>query len=163
VIDADLRRPTMHKVFRIDAASGLADGLDPSSDRQIVVRQVTSRLALLPAGRPISDPMAGLTSQRMRKLIEEAREIFDWIIIDTPPLVLLPDANLLASIVDGALLVVKAESTPHAMVKRAMDAIGRARLLGVVLNSATVGPHGGYDGYGYGYDYSSPDTAIVSP
>ena len=87
----------------------------------------------------------------MRQLIEEAREIFDWIIVDTPPLVLLPDANLLTSMVDAAILVVKAESTPHALVKRAMDAIGRSRLLGVVLNSATVGPHGGYDSYGYEY------------
>ena len=130
VIDADLRRPTMHKVFRIDASSGLTDGLDPAANKPLVVRQVTPRLALLPAGRPMTDPMAGLTSPRMRQLIEEAREIFDWILVDTPPLVLLPDANLLASMVDAAVLVVRAESTPHAMVKRAIDAIGRARLSG---------------------------------
>jgi protein-tyrosine kinase len=161
IIDADLRRPTMHKVFRIETSSGLTDGLDPSASKPIVVRQITPRLALLPAGRPITDPMAGLTSPRVRQLIEEAREIFDWIIVDTPPLVLLPDANLLTSLVDGALLVVKAESTPHALVKRAMDAIGRSRLLGVVLNSATVGPHGGYDSYGY--EYAAPKSEIVSP
>jgi Mrp family chromosome partitioning ATPase len=81
------------------------------------------------------------------------------VIVDTPPLLLLPDANLLASIVDAALLVVKAESTPHAMVKRAMDAIGRSRVLGVVLNRATVGPLGGYDGY----DYSPARTGMVGP
>ena len=161
IIDADLRRPTMHKVFRIETSSGLTDGLDPSASKPIVVRQITPRLALLPAGRPITDPMAGLTSPRVRRLIEEAREIFDWIIVDTPPLVLLPDANLLVSMVDGALLVVKAESTPHALVKRAMEAIGRSRLLGVVLNSATVGPHGGYDSYGY--EYAAPKSEIVSP
>ena len=159
VIDGDLRRPMMHKMLRIETSCGLADGLDPSAEKQIVVRQVTPTLALLPAGRPMADPMASLVSERMRQLIDEAREIFDWIIIDTPPLVLLPDANLLASIVDAALLVVKAESTPHAMVKRAMDAIGRSRVLGVVLNSATVGPHDGY----YGYDYSPATKAIVGP
>jgi protein-tyrosine kinase len=162
LIDADLRRPTLHKVFRIQTASGLADGLDPKADKQIVVRQVTPRLALLPAGRPITDPMAGLISDRMKRLIAEARELFDWIIIDTPPLVLLTDANLLASIVDAALLVVKAESTPHALVKRASDAIGKSRLLGVVLNSATVGPHGSYGGYGYDYAYGAPRQEIVS-
>ena len=53
--------------------------------------------------------MAGLTSDRMRRLIEEAKEAFDWVIIDTPPLMLLPDAHLLSSLVDGAVLVVKAE------------------------------------------------------
>ena len=161
IIDADLRRPTMHKVFRIDTSFGLTDGLDPGASKPIVVRQITSRLALLPAGRPITDPMAGLTSPRVRQLIDEAREIFDWIIVDTPPLVLLPDANLLASMVDAALLVVRAQSTPHAMVKRAVDAIGRSRLMGVVLNSATVGPHGGYDSYGY--EYAPPKSEIVSP
>ena len=161
VIDADLRRPTMHKVFRIDSSSGLTDGLDPSAHKPIVVRQVTPRLALLPAGRPLTDPMAGLISPRMRQLIDEARETFDWVIIDTPPLVLLPDANLLASMVDAALLVVKAESTPHAMVKRAVEAVGRSRLMGVVLNSASVGPHGGNDSSGY--DYAPPKTEIVSP
>jgi capsular exopolysaccharide synthesis family protein len=161
VIDADLRRPTMHKVFRIETSSGLTDGLDPAFSKPIVVRQITPRLALLPAGRPITDPMAGLTSPRVGQLIGEAREVFDWIIVDTPPLVLLPDATLLTSLVDAALLVVKAESTPHAMVKRAMDNIGRSRLLGVVLNSATVGPHGGYDTYGY--EYAPPKSEIVSP
>lgn len=159
VIDGDLRRPMMHKVFRIETSCGLADGLDPSAERKIVVRQVTPTLALLPAGRPIADPMASLVSERMRQLIDEAREIFDWVIVDTPPLVLLPDANLLASIVDAALLVVKAESTPYAMVKRAMDALGRSRVLGVVLNTATVGPHGSYDGY----DYSEARTGMVGP
>jgi Mrp family chromosome partitioning ATPase len=106
--------------------------------------------------------MAGLTSERMRRLIDEARDLFDWIIVDTPPLVLLPDANLLASIVDAALLVVRAESTPHAMVRRAVDAIGKSHLLGVVLNSAKVNPHG-YGGYGYDYEYSTPRQEIVSP
>ena len=86
---------------------------------------------------------------------------FDWVIVDTPPLVLLPDANLLTSMVDAALLVVRAESTPHAFVKRAAEAVGRSRLLGVVLNSASVGPHGGYDSYGY--EYAPPKSEIVSP
>ena len=86
--------------------------------------------------------MAGLTSERMRRLIDEAREAFDWVIIDTPPVGLLTDANLLASMVDGAVLVVKAGSTPYDLVKRAVDAIGRERLLGVVLNRADEQPHG---------------------
>lgn len=157
LIDGDLRRPTLHKVFRIETSSGLADGLDPSAKGKIVVRQVTPMLALLPTGRPVADPMAGLISERMRQLIDEARTVFDWIIVDTPPLVLLPDANLLASIVDAALLVIRAESTPYAMVKRAVDAISRSRLLGVALNGATVGPHDGYDGYD-GYDSPAPKT-----
>lgn len=157
VIDGDLRRPALHCVFRVETLCGLADGLDPSRDAKMVVRQVTPTLSLLPAGRPTSDPMAGLISDRMRRVVDEARELFDWIIIDTPPLVLLPDAHLLASIADATLLVVKAESTPHALVKRAMEAIGRSKVLGVVLNNAVPSPHGhgAYEGYG---DYYSPVT-----
>ena len=160
VIDGDLRRPVLHQLFRVDAASGLADGLDTTvEDMKIVVRQVSPTLALLPAGRPNADPMAGLISPRMRRLIEEARQMFDWVIIDTPPLVLLPDAHLLASIADTALLVVKAESTPHAMVKRAVDAIGSSRIVGVVLNNAPAERHGSYDGYG---DYYAAATDAVA-
>ena len=78
--------------------------------------------------------MAGLTSQRMQRLIDEARAMFDWVIIDTPPVGLLSDANLLAAMVDRALVVVRAGSTPYDLVRRAVDAIGRDRVIGVVLN-----------------------------
>jgi Mrp family chromosome partitioning ATPase len=96
--------------------------------------------------------MAGLTSDRMRRVLEEAKQTFDWIIIDTPPLVALADAHLLSSLVDAAVLVVKANSTPHDMVNRAADVIGRNRVIGVVLNQAAEGRHGGYAGY-YGGQY----------
>jgi capsular exopolysaccharide synthesis family protein len=161
VIDGDLRRPALHNVFGVETSSGLADCLASSGDAKIVIRQITPMLSLLPAGRPTTDPMAGLISARMRRLVQESRELFDWVIIDTPPLMLLPDANLLASMADAALLVVRAESTPYTMVKRAMDAIGRAKILGVVLNNATVGPHGGYDGYS-DYLYVGSNSAAAA-
>ena len=86
----------------------------------------------------------------MQSLIDEAREAFAWVIIDTPPVGLLTDANLLASMVDGAVLVVKAGSTPYDLVKRAVDTIGPSKLLGVVLNQA----HGTLGKYSYQYsDY----------
>jgi len=150
LIDADLRRPTMHQVFSIDSAFGLGDGLDAAGEAKLVVRQISPTLAVLPAGRPTHDPLAALISDRMRRLIEEARDTFEWVIIDTPPLVLLPDANLLASMVDGAVLVIKAAATSHEFTRRAVEAIGKARILGVVLNRAEVTPGGYYHGY-YGY------------
>jgi protein-tyrosine kinase len=160
LIDADLRRPVLHQLFRVETGFGLADGLDPSSEMKMIVRQVSPTLALLPAGHPTPDPMAGLISERMRQLIHEARGAFDWIILDTPPLMLLPDAHLLASMADSALLVVKAESTPHALVKRAMDAIGRSKILGVVLNGASSGRGRVYDAYG-DYYATAPNVAGV--
>ena len=160
LIDADLRRPSLHSVFRLDTAMGLGDGLLSSGQTKMLVRQVSARLAVLPAGRPSSDPMAGLTSDRMRRLLEEAKQSFDWVILDTPPVMLLPDANLLASMVEGAVLVVRAESTPFELVKRAADAIGRPRILGVVLNRAdSAGSH--EDHYQY-YGYSERGGTDIS-
>ena len=100
------------------------------------VHQVSARLGVLQAGRPSSDPIAALTSERMRRLINEARNNFDWVILDTPPVTLLTDANLVSSMTDGAVIVVRAGHTPHELVERAVIAIGRERTLGVVLNQA---------------------------
>ena len=138
LIDADLRRPSLHVMFGIDNSTGLSDGLGAAVERPVRLRQLTPRLAILPSGLPTGDPMAGLTSERMRRILEEAREAFDWIIVDTPPVGLMPDANLLAAMVDGAVVVVKAESTPHDLVQRAVDAIGRTKVFGAVLNRATA-------------------------
>lgn len=159
LIDADLRRPALHSVFRIDTASGLGDGLsDPTA--KLVLRQISPRLAVLPAGRPSQDPMAGLTSERMRQLIAEAREAFDWVIIDTPPLGILPDAHLLASMVEGAVMVIRAGSTPLELVKRSVESVGRSLILGVVLNGAT--PQAGKGEYGYEYyGYGAKETLPV--
>jgi capsular exopolysaccharide synthesis family protein len=151
LIDADLRKPAVHQVFRLDAATGLIEGLEEGTKTRLVLRQVSANLAVLPAGRPTSDPMAGLTSDRMRQLLEEAKESFDWIIVDTPPLMLLPDAHLLSSLVDGAVLVVKARSTPHEMVRRTVDIIGKNRVLGVVLNQANAREQSSYGDYYGGY------------
>jgi capsular exopolysaccharide synthesis family protein len=147
LVDGDLRRPALHSLFRLDTTNGLSDGLDPLYEAKLTVRQISPTLAVLPAGRPTPDPMAALISDRMQRLIVEARETFDWVLIDTPPLMLLPDAHLLASMVDGTVLVVRAESTPHGLIQKATDAVGRSRVLGVLLNGTTVAPPGSY-----GYD-----------
>jgi capsular exopolysaccharide synthesis family protein len=139
LIDADLRRPSLHTIFKVRGAPGLNEGLTAPDEPKLPLHDVSPRLTILPAGMPNSDPMAGLTSRRMQSLIDEAREAFAWVIIDTPPVGLLTDANLLASMVDGAVLVVKAGSTPYDLVKRAVDIIGPAKLLGVVLNRAAAG------------------------
>ncbi len=160
LIDADLRRPSLNTVFGMNGAPGLAEGLASLQERKLALHQISPRLSILPAGKPSADPMAGLTSGRMRRVIDEARESFDWIIVDTPPVGLLTDANLLAAMVDGAILVVQAGSTPYDRVKRAVEAIGSDRMLGVVLNRAEVRAHA----YGYGYDYYyAPPPVFYSP
>lgn len=151
LIDADLRRPSIHEVFELPNASGLTDGLKTPKEQKLPLVKVTERLTVLPAGRPTNDPMSLLTSERMKRLIEEAVEAFDWVIVDTPPVGLLSDANLLSALVDTAVLVVAAGSTPYEFVQRAVEAIGRDRIFGVVLNR--VEEKQVYGGYNYGRYY----------
>ncbi|MPZ19857.1 MAG: polysaccharide biosynthesis tyrosine autokinase [Luteitalea sp.] len=138
LIDADLRRPSLHEIFQVPNISGLNEGLQAAADEKLSTLRVTDTLTLLPAGRPNADPMSSLTSDRMRSIIDEASTSFHWVILDTPPIGLLADANLLADMVDGALLVVLAERTPYKVVSKAVDTVGRDRILGVVLNGSTT-------------------------
>jgi Mrp family chromosome partitioning ATPase len=82
---------------RVAADRRLTEGLKAEHDRAMPVTQVADRLFVLPAGRPDSDPMSGLTSERMKRLIAQAAATFDWVLIDTPPIGILPDANLLSA------------------------------------------------------------------
>jgi protein-tyrosine kinase len=161
LIDADLRRPSIHTLFALDNHSGLTDGLRADTDAKLPVVRVTPRLAVLTAGRPAPDPMSLLTSAKMADLVAEAATAFDWVVIDTPPVGLMPDANLLASMVDVALLVIAANRTPFALIQRAVDALGRQRITGVVLNRTReedLGAASGYYGY-YGYGASEREAA----
>lgn len=134
LVDGDLRSPSIHRLFGVDNVSGLDEGLRDDRERKLTLVEVSPQLTLLPAGRPDSDPMSVLTSSRMRMVLDEAREKFDWVIVDTPPLGLLPDAHLLARMVDGTVLVVAAGCTSYQSAARAAELLGRNRILGVVLN-----------------------------
>jgi protein-tyrosine kinase len=134
LIDADLRRPSLHTVFGVPNVAGLSDGLLLDEDERLAAVKITSTLTLLPAGRPVQDPMGGLTSQRMRKILEEAAARFEWVILDTVPVGLLADASILAGMVDGALLVIRAGETPHGTLAKAVDVLTREKIIGVVLN-----------------------------
>ena len=149
LIDADLRRPSIHQVFHVPNVTGLTDSLTAETDQRLPIVHASPHLSLLLAGRPDSDPMSGLTSGRMRRLIREATAKFDWVIIDTPPVVLLPDANLLAAMVDAAILVIGAGKTPYKLITRAIEALGRNKIMGVVLNRVDRACVAG----GYGYKY----------
>ena len=149
LVDADLRRPRMREMFALPAGEGLTDSLTTAREGRLPVHQVTEHLWVLAAGSVVPDPMSMLASPAMKQLLDDARDSFDWVVVDTPPIAILPDANLLASMIDTALLVVSAESTPYPMVQRAAQAIGRTRILGVVLNRAAKASMPVYNYYGY--------------
>jgi protein-tyrosine kinase len=154
LIDADLRKPTLHQLFQVPGAKGLLDGLEAGDAQAMALIQVTPRLSVLPAGSATTDPMRLLVSERMRQVLNEAAQAFDWVIVDTPPIALVPDAHVLADMVHAAILVIRAGSTPHDLISDAVNTLGRPRVLGAVLNCVDANEMAGGRGqYGYGYAY----------
>jgi protein-tyrosine kinase len=147
LIDADLRRPSIPNVVDLTEGSGLSEALIAPTEQKLALVPITARLTLLPAGRPISNSIEALTSPRMRQILDEAAGRFDWIILDAPPVGPATDARLLAQMVGGTLFVIHAGQTQSPDVQKAIDAIGREQILGVVLNGVE---DAGADAYYYG-------------
>ena len=147
LVDADLRRPSLHDLAQVPNNHGLGDTLKSSTDRKLPVYRLSDTLMLVPAGQPDRDPMIALTSPRMQQILQEAATRFDWILIDTPPMGPIADTSLLVPIIDAAVLVVRAGKTHYAHVQKAITSIGRDRILGVVLNGAERGRPDGYRHY----------------
>src|SRR5688572_31374294 len=133
VIDSDLRRPCATDYFGIDANVGLSEVLGGQLElNDAIVRLDPAGLYLLPGGRPRDDVAELLSGPSYTRVITEARRMFDYIIIDAPPLGIFTDANVLMSRADGALLVVRAGKTRYTMLDKLLEQIPRERLLGVV-------------------------------
>ena len=133
VIDGDLRCPTVHQILNIPNDCGLSEALR-DTQRELPFVTVSSRLSVLTAGQPGRTPLAGLTSTRMKEVIEECAARFDWVLIDTSPVGVLPDAQVLARLVGGVIFVIGAGSTPAAAVERAIAELGPESIIGTVLN-----------------------------
>ena len=135
IIDSDLRQPCATDYLAVDAPRGLSEVLGGElSLREAVVRLDPAGLYLLPGGQAREDVAELLSGPTYAGVIAEARQIFDFIIIDAPPLGIFTDANLLINRADSALMVVRAGKTRYAQVHRLLQQLPRERMLGVVLN-----------------------------
>lgn len=135
LIDADLRLPCATGYLGIETAFGLSEVLTGETKlTQAIVKLRPSGLHLLPGGAPRQDVAELLSGPRFGRLLEEARQLFDYIIIDAPPLGVFTDANLLMNRADAALFVVRSSVTRYSVVDRLLEQIPRERILGVVLN-----------------------------
>jgi capsular exopolysaccharide synthesis family protein len=141
VIDSDLRRPCATDYFGIEANEGLSEVLGGQLRLEdAIVRLDPAGLHLLPGGRPRDDVAELLSGPSYARVLSEARRMFDYIIIDAPPLGIFTDANVLMSRADGALLVVRAGKTRYSAIDKLLEQIPREKLLGVVLNRADEQP-----------------------
>lgn len=148
LIDADLRKPSIHQVLGTPNDRGLSDLLRSDRGEPNTIA-VSSRLSVLPAGSVRDNPLAGLASARMRAFLEEIATRFDWVLLDAPPVGLLPDAQLLGRIAQAAVFVIRAGVTPFPVVDRAITELGRDCIIGTVLNGVDEGSLLTPDYYGH--------------
>jgi capsular exopolysaccharide synthesis family protein len=158
VIDADLRAPNVHRIFGVRNSGGLGDALR-TGRRELPFVHISDGLTVLTAGRPGPAPLADLISDRMGDIIRESASSFDWVLIDTPPVGLLSDAQVLARLAGAVVFVIAAGSTPRSAVERAVAELGPDSIIGSVLNRVEdrrIPEANYYDDY-YGQDGSSGD------
>lgn len=137
LIDADLRKPTVHYTFRLNNLTGLSNVLVGSSTLENAVERVdVDYLDVLSCGPIPPNPAELLASKRMEEILYQANELYDIVIFDTPPALAVADAKILANIVDGSLVVVRSKITKIEEAERTIELIkdSKARLLGTILN-----------------------------
>ncbi len=142
LIDADLRRPSVHKALKLGPRTGLSNVLTGSAQlHQATVRStLVPTLFVLPAGTPPPNPAELLASSNMRDILNELREQYDHIVIDTPPALSVTDAVILSTSADSVVLVIRSGQTTRQALRRARDLLVRvnARIAGVLLNAADL-------------------------
>jgi len=158
IIDADLRNPTQHKLFGLDNAQGLSVALVQDKDYRQYIRETAVPCVRVLTGGPIPpNPAELIGSKRMKRLLQEVSEQYDMVLIDTPPIVAVTDAAILAQEVDGVILVLASGEVNKDFAQRAkelLDKVG-AKILGAVLNKVDAKTS---EYYYYYYYHGSDNT-----
>ena len=152
LVDADLRRPSLHHLFGIPESAGLSDILMGGATlEETLITVPDTRLTILPSGMTPSHPAELLGSAAMRRVIDTLRTRYDRILIDMPPVEPLADVAIASTMVDGILMIVRAGITPKPAIERALAGVDMAKVLGLVLNDAgdAAAASYGYRGGGY--------------
>jgi protein-tyrosine kinase len=168
IIDADLRCSRLHVPLGAPASPGLTDYLRGEVDELAIIQHgLEGNLCFIPGGNAVTNPSELLSNGRIKVLLDRVMPVFDWVIMDSAPLLPVADSSLLADLVDGVLLVVRAGQTPVETAQRACQELQGRNVVGVVLNA--VGPQHAYGayysstyGYGYGYGHGIDPNAAQS-
>jgi protein-tyrosine kinase len=153
MVDADLRKPTLHRFLGVPAAPGLSDclldGLNPS---EVIIRTGLGKLSFLPAGREVENPAELLASDRMRQLMQQMHRRYPdrFLLMDTPPILPVAEARILSNLVDGVIFVVREGAVGMSDLQEALDGVQREKVLGIVYNN--VRPESLQGRYNYYYN-----------
>jgi protein-tyrosine kinase len=153
--DFDFRRPVIHTLFGVDRSPGITDYLMGRAElSQIIKRLAGTNLYLLPAGEAVINPLELLNLREVKYLLDRLPSLFNWVILDSPPLLFAADANLLSTLCHGTLLVVRIGHTTIDSVTRAVQSLCNNNVLGIVVNGARRGEL--YSKYTYYHSYYTP-------
>jgi Mrp family chromosome partitioning ATPase len=148
----DFRRPIVHSFFGLERSPGITDYLQGNVELSEIIKKVEGmELYLMPAGEPVMNPLELLNLSKARQLLDRLPTVFNWVVLDTPPLLFAADANLLSTLCHGTLLVVRIGSTTVDSVTRAMQSLCENNVLGIVVNGARRGEL--YSKYTYYHSY----------
>lgn len=154
--DFDFRRPIVHNLFKFDRSPGITDYLQGKAALADCIKRVQgTNLFLMSAGSPVVNPLELLNLREVKVLLERLPTVFNWVVIDSPPMLFAADANLLATMTDGTLLVVRLGQTTIDSLNRALQGMSRNNVIGIVANAAKRGEL--YSKYSYYRNYYYSD------
>jgi len=139
LIDCDLRKPTLHKRFKLSNVTGLSD-IILAKEKSVIGQKYNENLTVITVGTIPPNPSEMLGSKYMSILIQNLKKLYDYVILDTPPIQLVTDAQILSAKADGTILVVRAEETKKSSVHNAIDLLRKvnANIIGIVLNGVDI-------------------------
>ena len=161
LLEGDLRRPSLTQLFGLTSATGLCEWLEnPKNIQASIYRVENSGFWVLPAGRTPAHPPELTHASNLNELMSQLSSWFDWVIIDSPPVLPLADTSIWARLADGILLVTRQGITEKKQLVRGIEALESHKLLGAIMNSSTSSSDGDY--YYYKLSQSSSQPAIRS-
>jgi capsular exopolysaccharide synthesis family protein len=157
LVDGDLRSPRIHALLGAPSNPGLADYLQgEAKEFDVIQKSPSDELYFIPAGNHVTHPSELISNGRFKQLMDQLAPMFDWVIVDSPPILPVSDASVLAGMSDGVLLVVRAGATPSAAAQRACHELKDGKIVGVVLNTVE------HDASTYGYGHYGQDESKSS-
>lgn len=158
LMDMDLRKSSIARELEMASDSGLSEFLTGSAPKEKIIRDtVVPGLSVILGGKTLSSPTDMLAGEKFRSLLRELREQFDLVILDTPPILPVPDAVTISEQVDAFILLFRFSHTPHQLFRQAIEELGERKIVGVVLNGEEKKPDKYYHKY-YGKYYQVAHT-----